>query len=157
DLVQGYSALARRGNYLPLTALVDAVQPEPQTVMPSAVTSLLANILSDPEARAAEFGLDSLLNLPSPTAMKTGTSSDYHDSWTVGFDDHYTVGVWMGRLDGGVTQKITGSQGAAPVVRQIFKTLRQQAPYAGLWRSPELQSVQTCEWLGTPPCIERLE
>jgi len=157
DLVQGYASLARRGNFLPLTLLADTIQPEPPAVMPGAVTSLVADILSDPEARAAEFGHDSLLNLPSPTAMKTGTSSDYHDSWTVGFDDQYTVGVWMGRLDGGVTQKITGAHGAAPVVRQIFKVLRQQAPYAGLWLSPELQSFPSCQRLGPPPCIERQE
>jgi penicillin-binding protein 1C len=90
-----------------------------------------------------------------PTAVKTGTSSDYHDSWTVGFDNRYTVGVWMGRLDGSATDGLTGSMGAAPVLRQIFARLRHAAPYAGLWHSPALRAVDTCEWIGPPPCVRR--
>ncbi len=157
DLVQGYASLARRGGFLPLHALQDHAPGEPMPVLPDTVTSLLANILSDPNARAAEFGADSVLDLPEPTAVKTGTSSDYHDLWAVGFDDRYTVGVWMGNLEGAATQGLTGSMGPAPVLRRIFARLRQAAPYAGLWLSPQLQAVHACEWIGPAPCIERQE
>ena len=155
DLVQGYASLARHGRFLPLHALEEVPQPDPVEVLPAPVTSLLANILSDPDARAAEFGDDSVLDLPLPTAIKTGTSSDYHDLWTVGFDDRYTVGVWMGRLDGKATDQLTGSLGPAPVLRQIFANLRMAAPYAGLWHSPALRAVEACEWIGPPPCVRR--
>jgi penicillin-binding protein 1C len=155
ELVQGYASLARHGRFLPLHVLEEVPQPDPVVVLPAPVASLLANILSDPDARAAEFGDDSVLDLPLPTAIKTGTSSDYHDIWTVGFDDHYTVGVWMGRLDGKATDQLTGSLGPAPVLRQIFANLRMAAPYAGLWRSPALRAVETCEWIGRPPCVRR--
>ena len=157
DMAQGYASLARRGKFLPLHVLERVPQPEPVPVLPAAVTSLLADILSDPDARAAEFGADSVLDLPRPTAVKTGTSSDYHDIWTMGFDNRYTVGVWMGNLDGSATDGLTGSMGPAPVLRHIFAHLRQSAPYAGLWRSPALQPVQACEWIGAPPCIQRRE
>lgn len=157
DMVQGYASLARHGRFLPLHVLQD-VPPAPSTqVLPAAVTSLLANILSDPDARAAEFGPDSVLDLPEPTAIKTGTSSDYHDLWTLGFDDRYTVGVWMGNLQGAATNKLTGSMGPAPVLRQIFARLRVAAPSAGLWHSPALRAVETCEWIGPPPCVQRQE
>jgi penicillin-binding protein 1C len=155
DLVQGYASLARHGKFLPLHVLEDIPQPDPVSVLPAPVASLLASILSDPDARAAEFGADSVLDLPLPTAVKTGTSSDYHDIWTVGFDDHYTVGVWMGRLDGKATDQLTGSLGPAPVLRQIFANLRTAAPYAGLWHSPALRATETCEWIGPPPCVRR--
>jgi penicillin-binding protein 1C len=155
DLVQGYASLARHGRYLPLHVLADATEPDPVPVLPAPVTSLLASILSDPNARSAEFGADSVLDLPMPTAVKTGTSSDYRDIWTMGFDDRYTVGVWMGRLDGGSTDGLTGSSGPAPVLRQIFARLRTAAPYAGLWHSPALQPVHACEWIGPPPCVQR--
>lgn len=124
---------------------------------PGNVASLLASILSDPDARAAEFGAMSVLDLPLPTAVKTGTSSDYHDIWTVGFDNRYTVGVWMGNLDGTATDRLTGSTGPAPVLRQVFARLRSVAPYAGLWHSPALRPVETCEWIGPPPCVHRRE
>lgn len=155
DLVQGYASLARHGRFLPLHVLAGAIVPDPVPVLPAPVASLLASILSDPDARSAEFGADSVLDLPLPTAVKTGTSTDYHDTWTVGFDNRYTVGVWVGRLDGGATDGLTGSSGPAPVLRQIFARLRTDAPYAGLWHSPALQPVQTCEWIGPPPCVRR--
>ncbi|HET7266749.1 MAG TPA: transglycosylase domain-containing protein [Oleiagrimonas sp.] len=157
DMVQAYASLARHGKYLPVHVLENVPQPTPEPVLPAAVTSLLANILSDPNARAAEFGVDSVLDLPMPTAVKTGTSSDYHDIWTMGFDNRYTVGVWMGNLDGSATDGLTGSMGPAPVLRRIFAHLRTAAPYAGLWHSPKLRAVEVCEWIGPPPCIQRHE
>jgi len=157
DLVQGYASLARRGQFLPLHVLDGEPPVNPIPVLSPEVTSVLASILSDPNARSAEFGANSILDLPYPTAVKTGTSSDYRDTWTVGFDNHYTVGVWMGRLQGGSTDHLTGSSGPAPVFRQIFAHLRSVAPYAGLWQSPQLQEVSTCEWIGPPPCVQRME
>ncbi len=155
DLVQGYATLARHGRFLPLHVLDGVAPPDPKSVLPAPVTSLVADILSDAQARQAEFGIDSVLDLPQPTAVKTGTSSDYHDLWTVGFDDRYTVGVWMGNLDASATDRLTGSAGPAPVWRQIFAHLRAGVPHAGLWRSPALTAVETCEWIGPPPCIQR--
>lgn len=157
DMVQGYASLARHGEFLPLHVLEDVPQPDPVPVLSADVTSLLASILSDPDARAAEFGSDSVLDLPLPTAIKTGTSSDYHDLWTMGFDNRYTIGVWMGNLGGAPTDQLTGSLGPAPVLRQIFAHLRSTTPYAGLWHSPGLRAVQTCEWIGPAPCVQRTE
>ncbi|GAB3025329.1 hypothetical protein GCM10027285_04070 [Oleiagrimonas citrea] len=157
DLVQGYASLARHGEYLPLHVLKGAPPVTPHPVLSPQITSVLASILSDPDARSAEFGADSVLDLPYPTAIKTGTSSDYRDAWTVGFDNRYTVGVWVGRLKGGVTDQLTGSSGPAPVLRQIFARLRRHAPYAGLWHDPRLYHGPACEWIGPPSCIRRLE
>ena len=155
ELVQGYATLARRGRWLPLHVLAGLPRPQPVPLLSPEVSSVLASILSDPDARAAEFGADSVLDLPYPTAVKTGTSSDYRDTWTVGFDSRYTVGVWMGRLAGGSTDGLTGSSGPAPVLREIFARLRRDAPYAGLWQDARLRLVPTCEWIGPPPCVRR--
>ena len=37
-------------------------------------------------------------------AFKTGTSYGYRDAWSVGFDGRTTIGVWVGRPDGGLDQ-----------------------------------------------------
>jgi penicillin-binding protein 1C len=155
ELVQAYSALARHGRFLPLRVLRDLPAAEPIAVLPADVTSAIASILSDPDARSAEFGSDSVLDLPYPTAVKTGTSSNYRDALAVGFDDRYTVGVWMGRLDDADMSLIPGSAGPAPVLRSIFARLREMRPYAGLWRSPALRRVRTCERIGPGPCVRR--
>lgn len=157
DLVQAYSALARHGEFLPLRVLTDTPESGPVPVISPDVTSVIASILSDPDARAAEFGTDSVLDLPEPTAVKTGTSSDFRDAWAMGFDNRYTVGVWMGRLNGGHMDQVTGSVGPALVLRSLFARLRADAPYAGLWHSPLLVRIRTCEVIGSGPCIERDE
>ncbi len=155
ELVQAYSALARRGGFLPLRALRGLPAAVPIAVLRPDVASAIASILSDPDARSAEFGTDSVLDLPYPTAVKTGTSSDFRDALAVGFDDRYTVGVWMGRLDGTDMNRITGAAGPAPVLRTLFAHLREGQPYTGLWRSPDLRQVRTCERIGPGPCVER--
>jgi penicillin-binding protein 1C len=155
ELVQAYSALARRGRFLPLRVLRDVPGPPPVPALQPEVVSAIASILSDPDARSAEFGADSVLDLPYPTAVKTGTSSNFRDALAVGFDDRYTVGVWMGRLDGAEMSQITGSAGPALVLRTVFARLRELRPYAGLWHSPDLRSVRTCERTGRGSCVER--
>ncbi len=155
ELVQAYSTLARHGSFLPLRALRGLPEPEPVAVLRPDVASAIASILSDPDARSAEFGIDSVLDLPYPTAVKTGTSSDFRDALAVGFDDRYTVGVWMGRLDGTDMNRVTGSAGPAPVLRTVFARLRERRPYAGLWRSPDLRQVRACERIGPGSCVER--
>ncbi|MGH8311648.1 MAG: transglycosylase domain-containing protein [Gammaproteobacteria bacterium] len=157
DLAQAYSTLARHGEFLPLHVLADSPEPAPVPVISPQVTSVIASILSDPDARAAEFGTDSVLDLPQPTAVKTGTSSDFRDAWTMGFDNRYTVGVWMGRLNGGYMDQVTGSAGPALVLRSLFAYLRTDAPYAGLWQSSLLARIHACEVIGSGPCIERDE
>jgi penicillin-binding protein 1C len=80
-------------------------------------------ILSDPQARELEFGRHSVLNFPVQTAVKTGTSSYYRDSWAIGYNTTYTVGVWMGNLDQQPTDGVTGSTGPALLLRSIFAQL----------------------------------
>ena len=119
ELVQAYAALANGGQYRPLTVLAEpgrqslGRQTSGRQVLSAEGASLIANILSDRDARTLEFGRASVLNFQAPTAVKTGTSSDFRDAWAVGFDARHTVGVWMGNLDQTPSQGVTGSTGPA--------------------------------------------
>lgn len=84
---------------------------------------LIADILSDERARALSFGLNSPLNLPFRTAVKTGTSTDFRDSWTVGYTPDFTVGVWVGRFDNRPLKRVSGAMGAAPIFHQVMMRL----------------------------------
>jgi penicillin-binding protein 1C len=93
--------------------------------------SLITDMLSDSHARAKAFGVDSLLSLPFPTAVKTGTSSDFRDTWTVGFTRDYTVAVWVGNFDGDPMRQVSGVTGAAPLWNRIMLHLHEpQEPEA---------------------------
>jgi penicillin-binding protein 1C len=145
ELVQAYGALANRGVYRPFAALNGDAGTQPGERVYSAETaSLLGNILSDPDARSLEFGSGSLLNLPVQTAVKTGTSSDYRDSWAVGYNDRYVVGVWMGNLDQSPTMGITGSTGPALVLRGAFDILNRHRETESLWLTPRLKRHVIC-------------
>jgi penicillin-binding protein 1C len=58
--------------------------------------------------------------------VKTGTSNDYRDAWAVGFSARFTVGVWMGNLDGREMQGVSGSIGPGWVLRAVFAELRRE-------------------------------
>jgi penicillin-binding protein 1C len=121
----------------------------------------LAIFLSDPYARRREFGAGSVLNLPVQAAVKTGTSSDYRDAWTMGYDSRYTVGVWMGNLDHSAMDGVTGSTGPALVLRSVFSLLSQREKTSPLFLSPRLVRQEVCAD-GTRPseksgCFTRTE
>jgi penicillin-binding protein 1C len=75
---------------------------------------LIGDILSDERARALAFGLNSPLNLPFRVAAKTGTSTDFRDSWTIGYTPDFTVGVWVGRFDNRPLNRVSGAMGRGP-------------------------------------------
>lgn len=160
-LVQAYSTLARAGEFLPLTSLEDTgALRHPERIYSREASSLIANILSDPSARRLEFGQEGLLDFPVQTAVKTGTSSDYHDAWTVGFDSRYTVGVWMGNLDYSPMDGITGSLGPAMVTRAVFAELNRRGDTLPLYLSPKLVERDICVHEDVMPgkqCMRRSE
>ncbi|MBI1215438.1 MAG: penicillin-binding protein 1C [Alphaproteobacteria bacterium] len=146
ELVRGYAALANHGLFRPLRAVMDedaGPLSEAQVYSPEAA-SLIGNILSDPWARRLEFGSHSVLDFPVQTAVKTGTSTDYRDAWSVGFDARYVVGIWMGNLDQKPTDGITGSTGPALALRSIFATLNRRSAPRPLWLSPKLVQKDVC-------------
>ena len=145
EMVRGFSALANHGVFRPLTPLSQSsLQRKGNRVFSEEAASLIGNILSDPFARRREFGAGSVLNLPTQTAVKTGTSTDYRDAWSLGYNARYTVGVWLGNLDQAPMDGVTGSTGPALVLRSIFAQLEPRQEPQPLWLSPRLQRREIC-------------
>jgi penicillin-binding protein 1C len=92
--------------------------------------SLVTDVLADAHARARAFGVASLLRTSFPSAVKTGTSSDFRDTWTVGFTHDYTVAAWVGNFDGAPMQRVSGVTGAAPLWNRIIRHLAERVPPA---------------------------
>ncbi len=82
---------------------------------------LISSILSDNAARTPAFGPNSVLNLPFPAAVKTGTSNDFRDNWTLGYTPDLTVGVWVGNADYTPMVNTSGITGAAPIWSQFMQ------------------------------------
>ncbi len=92
------------------------------------VAWLVLDMLADPAARAATFGLDSALVTRGWAAVKTGTSKDMRDNWCVGSSSRYTVGVWVGNAGGAPMHGVSGVSGAAPVWHELMALLHEGSP-----------------------------
>jgi penicillin-binding protein 1C len=152
ELVRAYAAVARGGvlKRLRHELAADGDSDAAHRVFDPEVSSLIAHIMSDPEARSREFGRDSVLALPIQTAVKTGTSNDHRDAWAVGFSHRHTVGVWMGNIDGTPTEEVSGSQGPALVLRAVFAELNRSTSSRPLFLSRRLMSLDVCSSSGRP-------
>ena len=129
---------------------------ERQTVAPRRVLSpqiafLVADILSDPVARAAGFGDFSVLDNPFGAGVKTGTSSSFRDNWTVGFTPEIVVGVWVGNTDGSPMLDISGVDGAAPIWRDVIEAALERSHGRELARPPGLRRTTVCAPTGLLP------
>jgi len=113
---------------------------------------LIADILSDRFARAAEFGFNSILNLPFPCAVKTGTSFRFCDNWTVGYTKDYTLGVWVGNFNHSPMQKVSGVSGAGPLFIEIMMMLYGNRKWPSKFTMPEgLVKTSVCSLSGKRP------
>lgn len=131
ELARAYATMARQGKSIELAMLKAQRSLPVQTIGTPTTWSLLTDMLSDAHARARAFGVESVLQLPFPAAVKTGTSSNYRDTWTIGFTQKYTVATWVGNFDGQPMQQISGVTGAAPLWNRIMLHLhRSQEPAA---------------------------
>lgn len=86
-------------------------------------TDIITNILSDTKARAPEFEEYNALTFSYPVAAKTGTSRNFHDNWTVGYSQDYTIGVWTGNSDGSAMEQVSGISGAGPIFQRVMRSL----------------------------------
>lgn len=120
DLARAYVTMARNGRAIPLRTRADAPQPAPMPIGDPAYWSLISDILSDRYARAQAFGLGSVIDMPFRAVVKTGTSSGYRDTWTVGYTPEYTVAVWVGNFTGAPMQHVAGVSGAGPLWNRIM-------------------------------------
>lgn len=83
---------------------------------------LISSILSDNDARSPMFGTNSVLNQSFQAAVKTGTTNDYRDNWTIGYTPDVVVGVWVGNADYTPMQNTTGLTGAAPIWSTVIQS-----------------------------------
>lgn len=134
--------------------ILDAWQPTPgrRAVSPQ-VAYLITSILSDNAARMPAFGEGSPLALDRPAAAKTGTTSDFHDNWTVGYTPDLVTGVWVGNADNTAMRDVTGISGAAPIWHDFMARALQSLPPRDFVRPPGIVTETICPGTGLPPTV----
>jgi len=164
ELARSYVTMARQGDAIPfVTTFYHPPIPNPSSnssiqnpkskIQNSTEWALITDMLSDAHARAKGFGVESVLALPFPAAVKTGTSSNFRDTWTVGFTRDYTVATWVGNFDGDRMAKVSGVMGAAPLWNRIMLHLHEDGEPAAF--SPPKGLVQNL-FVQFPVCVQPL-
>ncbi len=167
ELTDAYTAFADHGLYHPVIWLYEArnavtaetlyrpAHPAPTPVWDARVAWLISDILSDDAARSIGFPRHTSLEVGFPAAVKTGTSSGFHDNWTIGYTPDWVVGVWVGNADYKAMRQIDGLTGAAPIWHRIVRSLAAATAPAGFPRPDGMVQETVCTVSGllpTPAC-----
>lgn len=141
DMVGAYSVFANDGVKNPPTGIleVDDAQgnvlstytPQPSTVIPANIARDMSAMLSDAPARVPEYALNSPLSFPNyDVAVKTGTTNDTRDAWTVGYTPSIAIGVWVGNNDNTPMTRTIAGFIAVPMWHEVMAYALSKYPQA---------------------------
>jgi len=151
DLAAAYAGLARGGTAMRAKFLAAEHQPIVRIASTEA-TSIITDILCDNEARQRSFGTRSALAFEQRIAAKTGTSSGFRDTWTVGFDREHTVAVWAGNFDGRPMHDTFAVRAATPLWAAVMQELlRRDHPLDLPVENEKLVRREICKATGLLP------
>ncbi len=174
ELSAAYATFARGGAYLHptiITVVADGQGERPfaqqslsLSSLPLPATSpqvayLINDILSDRYARMRTFGGAASLTLPDrPSAVKTGTTTNWRDAWTIGYTPDRVVGVWVGNADGEPMVDMTGARGAAPIWHTVMLAAHRDVSPRPFDQPSGIVEAAVCMEKGQHGCIlSRLE
>ncbi len=131
-----------------------------RSIVEPAIPYLITDILADDVARRDSVGADSAVLLDRPAAVKTGTTNDYRDNWTIGYTPQRVVGVWVGNTDNSPMIEMPAIDGAAPIWHAILEYAHLGLPVETWERPGDIVQVTVCEPSGllpTPYCPTKQE
>lgn len=138
EMTSAYSVFADAGIRHPYKSIlsiedgsgkkIEEYQDKPYQVISANSTYILSNILSDDTARTPTFGVNSVLNIPGrEVAVKTGTTNNNKDAWTIGYTPSAVVGVWVGNNDN-TPMKKGGAALAGPIWNAVMTEALKDKP-----------------------------
>ncbi|MBN1961570.1 MAG: hypothetical protein JW841_11540 [Deltaproteobacteria bacterium] len=123
NLAHAYTVLADNGLLHDLRWFNTQPIKAPSRLLSQQTAQQLALFLADPLARLPSFHRMSKMEYPFAVALKTGTSNNYGDAWTIAWSNKYLVAVWLGHPDYHPMQGLTGATSAAVLVHDILTAL----------------------------------
>ena len=135
ELVGAYATIARGGKYTPVEPFLRVENARGEVLHEAAPDGAgeqvidprknyqILHAMGDPGARLLTFGPNTPLNLPRPHMVKTGTTDDYRDTWTVGCVPQICVGVWMGNTNNAPMVKVSSSLTAGKIWVEMMNAM----------------------------------
>ncbi|MBI4973872.1 PBP1A family penicillin-binding protein [Candidatus Roizmanbacteria bacterium] len=136
DMATAFGVFANGGNKIDVTDILKIqdtkerglyeLRPAKKKVLDEGIAYIMSDILSDNFARRWAFGTNSALEIPGyKVAVKTGTTDEKKDNWTIGYTPEFLVAVWVGNNDNTPMNPYltSGITGAAPIWNRVMKLM----------------------------------
>lgn len=139
ELTDAYAAFGNDGVWNPAVAIeriedssgnvLEEYTPNSKRALDPEIARTISDVLSDNSARTPAFGANSPLYFADKdVAVKTGTTNDYRDMWTVGYSPNLALGAWVGNNDSSSMEKRVAGFVVAPMWRKIFDAISTDMP-----------------------------
>ncbi len=146
DMAEAFGTLANLGYKMPINYfqtikdnngnVLREMTPFKIKEIDPAIAFIVNDILSDNFARTSAFGTQSALEIPGyKVAVKTGTTNDKKDNWTIGYTPEFLVAVWVGNNDSSPMNPYltSGITGAAPIWNRVISYLLKNYGTGNKW------------------------
>lgn len=159
EMTHAYTAFANQGKQYETSAIkqiknkydrtIFTTKPEVHQAISAQGAFLISDILSDNQSRAPVFG--SSLTVPGrEAAVKTGTTDDSRDAWTIGYTPQLVVGVWVGNNDNAAM--LNGGSGmAGPIWVNTMSQALQGTEAQSFIVPPQIVERSVCTGGGLAP------
>jgi len=145
DMAAAFGVFANQGIKQPLISIlkvtdwkgktleetdINEVELNGERILPPDVTFLISHILLDNNARSQAFGESSYLNVRGhpEVSVKTGTTNDRRDNWTIGYTGLAVVVSWVGNNNNTpMSGAVSGVSGASPIWNTVMKEVLRKA------------------------------
>ena len=121
ELTSAYGTFANKGIHVEPVVIVKVldrngkVMEQAEEKQRSVISENSAAELTSMLQTVIQKGTGTRANIGRPAAGKTGTTSDYHDAWFVGYTPDLVAGVWVGSDDNASLHGMTGGNTPAEI------------------------------------------
>lgn len=158
ELTTLFSCFAHNGNYNEIKFIKGEKSKTSKAIFSASAAFMITEILS--KIQRPDFPIDwkSTEHLPR-IAWKTGTSYGRKDAWSIGYNQKYTVGVWVGNFSGAGIPELNGAGTATPLLFSIFNTINYNDDLAWFNKPKNCALRTVCAESGMPcsdKCTQRI-
>ena len=121
ELTSAYGTFANKGIHVEPVVIVKVLDRNGKVIeqaeekQRSVISENSAAELTSMLQTVIQKGTGTHANIGRPAAGKTGTTSDYHDAWFVGYTPDLVAGVWVGNDNNASLHSMTGGQTPAEI------------------------------------------
>jgi len=168
DLTALYASFANGGVYSPINYTGNPIIPNAPKqdsakkgvrLLSPGADFMVSRILLELHRPDLPGGYEQAANVPH-IAWKTGTSYGRKDAWSVGYNNRYTIGVWVGNFSGAGVPDLSGATTATPLLFDLFNAIDHEDFTEWLTQPMDVDFRLVCTQTGKIPdefCQDQLE